>query len=67
MARPKRQPDLIDGEQPAETVSEATKRVQITHYKVVTSMGRLIQGQKEYLPLAEADELIAAGQATPCL
>jgi hypothetical protein len=64
MARPKRQPDLIEGGE--ETVSEAKKRVLITHYKVPSSMGRLIQGQKEYLPAAEADALVAAGHAKPC-
>jgi hypothetical protein len=66
MARPKHQPDLINGEQPAETVSETKKRVKITHYKVVSSMGRLIQGQKEYLPASEAEALIKAGHAIPC-
>lgn len=44
----------------------ATKRVQITHYKVPSSMGRLIAGQREHLPAGEADALIAKGYAKEC-
>jgi len=42
------------------------KRVRITHYKVYTSIGRLVAGQREYLPADEADALIAKGQAVEC-
>lgn len=42
------------------------KRVKITHYKVFTSIGRLIEGQREYLPADEADALIAKGHAAEC-
>lgn len=42
------------------------KRVRITHYKVFTSIGRLIAGQREYLPADEADALIAKGHAAEC-
>ncbi len=42
------------------------KRVRITHYKVFTSIGRLIEGQREYLPVQEADDLIAKGHAVEC-
>lgn len=42
------------------------KRVLITHYKVFTSIGRLIAGQREHLPVQEADKLIAKGHAVEC-
>lgn len=42
------------------------KRVRITHYKVFTSIGRLIAGQREHLPVQEADKLIAKGHAVEC-
>jgi hypothetical protein len=41
-------------------------RVMITHYKVTTSQGRLIAGQKEHLPKDEAERLIESGHAVPC-
>ena len=42
------------------------KTVRVVHYKVYTSQGRFISGQKADLPATEADALIASGQARPC-
>ena len=42
------------------------KLVRVVHYKVFTSQGRFIAGQKADLPAHEADDLIALGQAKPC-
>lgn len=42
------------------------KLVRVVHYKVFTSQGRFIAGQKADLPADEADDLIALGQAKPC-
>lgn len=44
----------------------SAKRVQVVHYKVFTSVGRLIAGQFESLPAKEADALIAEGKAKEC-
>lgn len=44
-------------------VSNVTKRVRITAYKVFTKHGRFIEGQFVELPEAEADALIAEGKA----
>lgn len=42
------------------------KLVRVIHYKVFTSQGRFIAGQKADLPAQEADNLIALGQAKAC-
>lgn len=42
------------------------KRVRITHYKIPTSIGRLIAGNREFLPAAEANDLISKGYAVEC-
>lgn len=51
---------------PETTEHTPMKRVRITHYKVFTSIGRLIEGRQEYLPAPEADDLIAKGHAVEC-
>lgn len=48
------------------TQERTPKKVRITHYKVFTSIGRLIEGRQEYLPAPEADDLIAKGHAVEC-
>lgn len=52
---------------PALIEAEAERKlVRIVHYKVFTSQGRFIAGQKADLPAHEADDLIASGLANPC-
>lgn len=51
---------------PETPARDPLKRVRITHYKVFTSIGRLIAGQREHLPAPEADDLIAKGHAVEC-
>lgn len=41
------------------------KRVKILIHKKMTSMGRVLGGHFEELPVDEADEMIAAGEAEP--
>lgn len=41
------------------------KRVKILIHKKMTSMGRVLGGHFEELPVEEADEMIAAGEAEP--
>lgn len=41
-------------------------RVRVTHYKVLTSQGRYIEGQFAELPADEAADLVAQGLAKPC-
>lgn len=52
---------------PAPIEAEAERKlVRVIHYKVFTSQGRFIAGQKADLPAQEADNLIALGQAKAC-
>lgn len=53
-------------EAPSAPQSREVKRVLITHYKVFTSQGRALAGDKPRLPAHEADDLISKGHAKPC-
>ena len=47
----------------APTPAAPAKRVKIKVYKIMTSLGRKLEGDLIELPAAEADSLIAAGHA----
>jgi hypothetical protein len=51
---------------PSPDLDQPPKRVLVTHYKVLTSQGRAIAGDKPTLPAHEADDLIEKGHAKPC-
>jgi hypothetical protein len=63
MARPRREPtegELLDEAQPAR---KPWQPIRVTHYKIFTSVGRGIKGQRLEVPAAEAEQIIAQGHA----
>jgi hypothetical protein len=58
MARPKREPDLIETPE-----REPWVRIRVKHYKIFTSQGRFIEGMIRELPKAEAEDFISKGHA----
>lgn len=59
MARPKREPDMIDDA----PQGEPWIKIRVKHYKIFTSQGRFIEGWIRELPKAEAEDFIAKGHA----